>query len=181
MSSSCVIDWPLVADFATVFVGIGALLTAYWSFKLSTNALDTQTRHNRLTQQPYPYLAVGDYEERLFVKFVNDGVGPFIIKSVQVCMANECKNDLISWMEPPPEGIAWVDFVSTFVGRALRPGSEIVLLALEGNPGESDFIEFRDDCRRRLSRLTVHLDYTDSYEHEYPTYHRVLEWFGRDK
>jgi hypothetical protein len=173
--------WSSIIDIATLLTGAGATLTAYFSWKISRRALTVQDHHNRLTQRPYPFLALADYEEKLRVKFVNDGSGPFIIKRVRVCRGNECKNDLLAWMEAPPEGIFWKSYTSMFEGRALLPNNEIILLELEGKPSDINFVQFRDQCRERLRHLRVLLEYTDSYGQKYDLYTRDLEWFGRDK
>ena len=161
--------------------GVGATLTALFSWRLGKKALELQDEHNKMTLKPIPAVALADYEGQLRVKFVNDGAGPFIIKSVQVCRFNEMKNDLISWMPEPPGDLYWSNFTSFFEKRAFLPNNEIILLDLQGDPDDSDFAEFRDRCRILLGKMRVILEYTDLYGKTYPKYLRELDWFERNK
>lgn len=174
-------NWSVIVDVATILTGLGATATAYFSWKLSQKALQIQERHNRLTLRPIPFLAFADYEETLRVKFRNEGAGPYIVKSLRVCRGNECKKDLIAWMDTPPEGIYWYGFTSIFEGRAVLPNNELILLELRGNIDSPNFARFRDSCRDKLSSLRVLLEYTDIYGSTFELYLRSLDWFARDK
>ena len=169
-----------VVDFATLVTGVGAVLTAYYSWQLSKKALAIQDKHNKLSLTPYPFVTFSDYEDRIGVKFINDGNGAFLVKRIWVCRGNDVKSDILSWMPKPPQGLSWTDFTSAFEGRALRPESELILLSLKGDPDDYNFMAFRDICRHRLSKLTVYLEYTDLYKQSYPIYSRSLKWFSRD-
>ena len=173
--------WAAILDIATILTGVGATVTAFYSLRLSGKALSVQDNHNKLSLKPIPYVAMADYEHFIRVKFVNDGAGPFIIKSIQVCLNNDVYSDLISWMPYPPDGISWTSFTSNFKERALLPNNDIILLELTGDPTNTVFCAFRDVCREKLSLLRIILEYTDIYGQTFPKYHHELAWFGRDK
>ena len=181
MSSNDFSWFSTAADLASAMTGVVALWVAYKSIKISSKSLEIQERHNQLTLKPIPFVSLADYEDMIRVKFTNDGAGPFIIKRVSVCLGNDSKNDLISWMDSPPEGIFWSSFTSLFQERALLPNNDIILLELNGDSGDRNFIKFRDDCRRKMSRLRIILEYTDIYNCKFKPYHRSLDWFARDK
>ena len=173
--------WSSWVDLATVVLSVCAVATAYFSWKLSEKSLAAQEKHNRLSLRPIPYIALADYEHLLRVKCVNDGAGPYIIKSVQVARGNDVRSDVISWMESPPDGIFWSSFTSNFLNRGVLPNNEVILLELEGDPKQPDFVKFRDDCRLGLSKLRIILEYTDIYEDTFPKHFRALDWFARKK
>lgn len=67
-------------------------------------------------------LAVGDYENRIYVKIQNNGVGPLIVKGVVIEGAMEPEKPLINAMpELPPKAI-WTNFVEEISGRSVPPG-----------------------------------------------------------
>ena len=173
--------WSNWIDIATVVLSLGAVATAYFSWKLGEKSLAAQEKHSRLSLRPIPYVALADYESFLRVKFVNDGAGPYIIKSIQVARGNEFKSDLISWMNSPPDGLFWSVFTSNFQDRGVLPNNEVILLELQGDENDPTFVTFRDECRLRLSQLRVILEYTDIYGDAFPKQFRNLDWFARDK
>lgn len=171
----------LYVDIATIVTGIAATVTAFVSLHLSRKALVVQETHNKLSMRPIPFLALADYENTLRVRFLNDGAGPFIVIKVEVFSGSICKNDLISWMDTPPKGLHWSNFTSLLKGRAVLPNNELFLLELKGDDQDPNFANFRDQCRDLLANLTVKLTYTDSYNTNFPTYERSLDWFAREK
>ena len=175
------IIWSNVIDVATIVLSLGAVATAYFSWRIGKESLVAQERHNRRSLRPIPYIALADYEHYLRVNLVNDGAGPYIVKSLKVEKDNICKNDVISWMDSPPDDIFWSNFTSQFFDRGVLPNNHITLLELRGDPSDSQFVEFRDKCRLSLSKLRVTLKYTDIYDEALPEIIREFDWFARDK
>lgn len=174
-------DISAIAAAGSAIAAALAVAVAYWSVRLSSKTLSTQERHNHLTVRPIPFLGLADYDDMLRVKISNDGSGPLIIKEVSVKdSAGTSNSDVISWMPPLPDGMHWSQFTSHIVDRAFLPGSELILLQLEGDPEEERFSQFRRECRQTLARLTVQLRFTDVYENNFDPYSRTMDWFARD-
>ena len=53
------------------------------------------------------------------------------------------------------------------------------MLELEGQSENENFAKFRDECRRRLSNITLTIEYTDIYGTKAQVTKRNLNWFGR--
>ncbi len=71
------------------------------------------------------------------------------------------------------------NFAGNTAGRALSPGSEIILLELAEHEGEFGFAACRDLVRAALAPLTVNVEYTDVYNTTMPPLRKPLAWFGR--
>jgi hypothetical protein len=136
-----------IAAVANVVVAAIALLVAAISIVLSLCTLLIQKRHNRLSVKPLPFIAVADYEDRLWVKLVNNGSGPLIVKSTNVIGTNKSSEGVISFMPPMPPNLAWKSFTSGMKDRSILPGKELFFMDLAGNPSDPEYITFRDLCR----------------------------------
>jgi hypothetical protein len=170
-----------IAAVANVVVAAIALFVAAISIFLSWHTLLIQKRHNRLSVRPLPFIAVADYEDRLWVKLVNNGSGPLIVKSTNVTGANERNEDIISFMPRMLPNLAWKTFTSGMKDRSIMPGKELFFIDLEGNPLDPEYIAFRDRCREELSALSVTISYTDIYGDKFEPANRQLDWFARNK
>lgn len=159
-----------------------ALVVAYWSVRLSSQALSSQERHNHLTVRPIPFVGLADFNYMTGVKVTNDGSGPLIIKCISVTdRTGASYPDVLSWMPPLPDGLHWSQFTSHIINRAVLPASELILLQLEGDPEEERFADFQKECRKVLAGLTVQFWYTDVYENIFAPYSREMNWFARER
>ena len=170
-----------IPEAANVVIALLALIVAATSIFLTWRSLKGQERHNRLSVTPMPQIAVGDYENSLFVRIDNNGPGPLIIKDLEVLGGVKKAGDIISLMPALPSGMAWRDYVSGLAGRAIEQGSSLVLISLSGDPEEKSFSDARDICRLSLAKLTVRLTYTDVYGSSFDPCERALTWFARSK
>jgi hypothetical protein len=170
-----------IAAVANVVVAAIALIVAAISIFLSWRTLLIQKRHNQLSVKPLPFIAVADYEHRLWVKLVNNGSGPLIVKTTKVTDTNKCCEGVISFMPTMPSTLAWKSFTSGMRDRSLLPGKELFFIDLEGNPSDPAYIAFRDQCRNSLSTLSVTISYTDIYGDKFEPAIRQLDWFARNK
>ncbi|MFM9888490.1 MAG: hypothetical protein ACKVQT_36155 [Burkholderiales bacterium] len=161
----------IAATFAVVVSGI-AVCVSYLTLK-------HQQRHNVLSVRPIPIVTVADYEDAIRVKVRNHGSGPMLVKRVQVVDGTSVKESLVEWMPDLPDNILWGNFVGPVSDRSLLPGSEMVLLELNGDHEDKAFRSVRDTVRKALAPLTVVVTYTDIYESSLDPYMKDLTWFGR--
>ena len=167
-----------VAAIASAAMALLALIVSIISLVVAFRAAHLQRRHNRLSVTPIPEVTVADFENCLRVKLRNHGSGPLIIKSLRVTGYNGDHEKLVDALPELP-GRDWTNFCGTVDGRALLPGSEIILLELEEEDGEIGFGSVRDLARKGLAMAVVSVRYSDIYCSPFSTYRKSLEWFGR--
>jgi len=154
-----------------LFVSVVSLAVACWTAHV-------QRRHNKLTVRPLPEVTVADFENLVRVKLRNHGSGPLLIRSFRVAGFNGNQETLVDAVPALP-GRPWTNFSGKIDGRALLPGSEIVLLELVEDKGELGFRGHRDLARKALALATITLEYSDVYESSFEAYSKSLQWFGR--
>lgn len=176
----------LVSNSALVTAGtaIAALFISFLSIVLTTLNLWMQRTHDRKSVLPIGHIVVGDYEEDIFVRLRNDGIGPLIIENVTVYRTDEqsdSKNSIIDFMPELPGKYAWTTFVRDVKGRALSPKDQLTLIELKGEPTYEDFEASKGIVRRVLSGLSVMVNCRNIYNERMPTISRQLDWFGRSQ
>lgn len=80
-----------------------------------------------------------------------------------------------------PAGVLWTNFAGPISDRSLLPGSEIILLQLDGEQENGAFAQGRANVRAALAPLQVTVEYTDIYESTFKKYAKELSWFDRHK
>ena len=71
-------------DLITSWTAIFAVLASAVSFTIAAINMMMQRKHNRKSVLPIGHISVGDYENQIFVRLWNYGIGPMIIKRVVV-------------------------------------------------------------------------------------------------
>jgi hypothetical protein len=165
------------ADIASVVIAFLAFIVACVSIWMSKNALHQQERHNVLSVKPIPFISFANYENLIRAKLINQGLGPLIVKRIEVTDGEKKENDVIKFMPLLPEGLFWSTYTSAFENRAMLPGGEIIFLEFKCSDHESE-IQFRDECRAILSKLTITCFYEDIYGHKGKPCSRSGEWFS---
>lgn len=193
MTFSIIID-QIIADpakiaaataVASLIIATCAVVLSVISTIIAVQMLRSQRKHNRLTVRPLAFVAGVDYENKVAVRIWNNGIGPMIIRSVQLMPDNPKAQHLIERMPELPDGFYWSAYSTQLDNRALRPGDRITLLQLDDTAYADDrntftsFEDFRNEVRRILSAITVVVEYTDVYGHKMPATMRRLDWFGR--
>jgi hypothetical protein len=143
--------------------------------------LAKQDRHNRLSVKPFPFIAIADRPELIRVKLANYGAGPMIIQDVSVSDGTKSLPTLLKWMPELPPQLDWSSVTSAMKGRSVLPEHEVILLELGGEVTDPVFVKVRDQCRRRMAKLTVTCTYSDIYEQPYDPYRRELDTFASPK
>lgn len=167
MSPEILQSW-LALIVATVSIGI-----AFYGVKL-------QHRNILLSVRPLPYISCADYENLLWVKIRNDGVGPLLIKAVHFNREEAIDEfaDLVSYMPKLPPGLFWSKFSSGLV-RTVPLGGDLPLLEFALDPAKPTQARFRDRCRAELQRIEVIVEYTDMHGSAFVPVSRNLDWFKR--
>ena len=168
----------------TALTAIAALFVSFLSIVLTTVSLWMQRTHNRKSILPIGYIAVGDYEDDIFVRLRNDGNGPLIVENMTVFPTgkqDEYKSSIIAFMPDLPGDHPWTTFVSNIKGTAISPEGHITLIELKGSPDEKDFEAAKEIVRRELCLLSVTVTYRNVYNDRMPLISRRLDWFQRSE
>ncbi len=165
---------------SAVLAGVACLIS-FVSLYVSHRTAKHQETHDRMSVRPLVYVAVGDYENRIYVKIQNNGVGPLILSHITIEGAAEPNKPLIEAMPELPPKAAWTNFVEDISGRSIPPGGEVFLIDLEEGSSASRayFTLARDKVRLALGTLAVKVEYTDVYDQWLPPAVRKLNWFHR--
>jgi hypothetical protein len=169
-------------DLVVAGTAISALFVSLISIVLAVCSMKMQRTHNRKSVLPIGHISVGDYENLIFVRLENKGVGPLLIKKLSVAKQGDDRQQsgaLIDFMPDLPDGICWSTFVVNLPGHVISPGKEISLVLLEGDPDDAKFNDARRLTRNALSVLNIKLEYVDVYEKKMPVVARDLSWFAR--
>lgn len=170
-----------IAAIGSAVLAAVACVISFISLYVAHRTGKHQEKHDRMSVRPLAYIAVGDYENRVYVKLQNNGVGPLIVMSVTIEGAAEPGQPLIHAMPELPPKAAWTNFVEEISGRSVPPGGELFLVDLEVGSSASHayFTLARDKVRLALGRLTVKVEHTDVYDQQLPVAVRRLDWFHR--
>lgn len=170
-------------------ISIFSLVTSVVAIIISINTYRSQKEHNKNSVRPILNIVLGDYEDDLYVRVDNNGVGPAIITAIScINTKTEGKKSSTSLVELVPysatvkrmnsESIAdlrtYTDFVEDIAGRTISPDHSIVLLRME-NPSKKQRLVLRDF----LKDCYVEIHYTDIYNSDPWTSKRSLDFFGR--
>jgi hypothetical protein len=169
-------------DLITSWTAILAVLASAASFIIAAVSMRVQRIHNRESVLPIGNVGAGDYENEIFVRIWNYGVGPMIIKKVVVERKGDVEQPrpaIVDFMPKLPGNYLWSTFVRDISDRAIPATDHISLISLEGDEGNRDFVAARETVRKALSGLTVKVEYEDVYGENMPPAVRSLEWFGR--
>lgn len=165
-------------DLVTAGMAILAVFVSSLSVILAVCNMVIQRSHNRKSVLPIGHISVGDYENDIFVRLRNDGIGPMIIERLSVSQptSSDTKDALIHCM---PDGILWSTFVEDVSGRAISAKEYITLVQLEGETKDPRFAKTKQNVRKTLSGLTVKVEYKNIYGERMSPAIRNLSWFGR--
>ncbi len=156
---------------------------------ISINTYRSQKEHNKNSVRPILNIVLGDYEDDLYVRVDNNGVGPAIVSSINcTCsyfhelMSANSLVDLIPYkatVQGKNSGAtanmhSFTDFVEDITGRTIPPGGSITLLRIE-NPKREQLLAFRN----LLKKCSVEIGYTDIYSSKPWECKRSLDFFGR--
>lgn len=144
--------WDIVISIISIVVAACSIIISL-IFGLS------QRRHNRNSVRPIAEIRTGNYYGHIFVNLENRGTGPLIIKKLICRNATEEKTNLIDFMNDLP--ISFVTYKSGVLnGSTIAINKEFVLIELK----YTNFNKCEaDEVKRRLSDITIEVEYTDIY------------------
>lgn len=172
-----------IAAIGSAVLAAGACLISLISLYVAYRTGKHQAKHDRMSVRPLAYIAVGDFENRVYVKIQNNGIGPLIVERIVVDGAPDPAKPLINAMPELPPGAAWTNFVEDISGRSVPPGGEVFLVDLEEGSSVSrdSFALARNMVRLALGHLTIRAEHTDVYDQHLPVAVRKLNWFHRHR
>jgi hypothetical protein len=166
-----------------------ALSVAVVSIVFTYIQVKIQRTHNKKTVKPIGRIRIGDYQNNIYVKVENNGVGPLIIKQILIkSKSSQTTKSLIDILPTDlAKRITWTNFTSHYEGRTIIPGQLLELIVWTINSsyeGKSDVIEKdRNDLRKALKEISVSITYTDIYEKEDFVHElssaEFSSWYGR--
>jgi hypothetical protein len=165
----------------TAWTAIAALFVSSLSIVLAVGNFVMQRRHNRKSVQPIGHISVGDYENQIFVRLRNDGVGPMVVKNVVVRNREngETKESIIDFMPTLPGDYQWTTFIREMRGRAISANDYLTLILLEGGVQDRRFVSSRQIVRKLVSILSIEVTYENIYGELMEPASRNLDWFAR--
>ncbi len=170
-------------DYSGITLSVVSLLIAVISLFIALKTLLIQKRHNIKSIRPIIDILVGDYEDDIYVKLRNNGMGPAVIDELlceysgSMPMLKMKTTSLIEILKNPGTSSSTVEVFTTFVedvkGRTLPPNGEIVLVQLK-NGNLSDNVALR----LVLKDVDIQVKYRDIYDQTFQG-ERKLSFFGR--
>ncbi|MBC3242239.1 hypothetical protein HU723_23950 [Pseudomonas lurida] len=167
-------DWISVN--ADKIIAISAVLVSLISLGLAMRTLSMQKTHNKLSIRPIAHFAKGDYEDCVFVKLKNYGLGPLIITGFDVSKEKSKFKRLIDSFGGVAAAIAWDNFTDDIEGRVLAPQNELTLIQVSFKTGQDDI---RRAIRKSLAKTLLTVQYKCIYGDQQPEVQEKLEWFAR--
>lgn len=170
-------------------IAISSIVLSLVAIIISIITFRSQKEHNKNSVRPILNIVFGDYEDDIYVRVDNNGVGPAIIKKIECSYCAEVNKvaekslvDLISHWKSSQKNEEYLsetldcftDFVEDIANRTIAPGHQIVLLQL-ADPAHGQRIELR----RFLREVNVKISYTDIYNSKPWECSRAGDFFGR--
>lgn len=167
-------DWfgnnaQFIIAMSAIIISIISLFVAVWS-------LYSQKKHNQLSVKPIAHFSKGDYENQIFVRIKNYGLGPLIINKFEITRDNQLFKRLIDSFDEIDTPFVWDTFTDDIEGRVLAPQKEFTLIQGSFEP-EQNYI--REEIRSLLSKTTLTIHYKCVYDKEQPSVTEQLDWFSR--
>ncbi len=170
----CILNW--IGENAGIIIAIAAVATSVISLVVAIKALKIQRKHNGMSVKPIAHFSVGDYENCIFVKLKNYGIGPLIIESFEV-YKNETKYlSVIDSLGDLSPHITWDTFTGSIHEKVLSPDKEFVLL--KGSFDENQK-QMKQAIRKSLAETKAVIKYKDIYNQSQPTLTEEFTWFAR--
>lgn len=161
-----VINMPI--DNAGKVIVIGTLITALISIILAIITFRMQKQHNIKSVKPIGYIEMNYKEDNFYVRIVNNGIGPLLIKKLIVLTSKKDIDDYAKieekdWQQYPSKNLIdiipteitdkisyWENRTTGTVNRAIKPGDELYLLRLmkphNNQEGVADLINYLKNC-----------------------------------
>jgi len=164
-------------------IAVLALVTSIVSILYTAKSLKIQREHNFKSVKPIAHIDLGDYETDIYIKITNNGIGPLIIKNVQITNGTISSENLIDIL---PENIRlntlWNTFSAKIITQSIRVDNHLFLLQKKfpnDNSISPEQESLRTELREALKHIIIKIEYTDIYEVNKYITTKDLAWFGR--
>lgn len=168
------IDW--ISQNTQTIIAICAIIVSIISLTVAIIALATQRKHNKLSVKPIPHFSKGDYEDHIFVKIKNYGLGPLQIENFEIKKDKSTFKRLIDSFGGLASQITWETFTDDIEGRVLAPQKEFVLIQASFTAEQN---EIRQAIRKSLAKTTLTIESSCVYNEKQPEVKEELTWFAR--
>ncbi|MCW4017008.1 MAG: hypothetical protein NWF06_11615 [Candidatus Bathyarchaeota archaeon] len=176
-------------------IALCAFVVSIVSIVFTIIQVQLQRTHNKKTVKPIGRIRIGDYQNNIYVKIENNGVGPLIVRQIQI--KREKLQTTESFIDILPadltKRITWTNFTGSYEGRTIIPGQSLELIVWTINDSykkitdelerETIINQDRSDLRKSLKKVSVSITYTDIYEKEEfkqeLTNKEFNDWYGR--
>ena len=184
----------LINIIAAIFIAIGTLLTAiiaFFALRVSRNSIDLakqtfymQEEHNLKSVKPIGDIVTGNYADDIYVKIVNNGIGPLIITKFRVIDYNANGKNYENLIDTIPNSILnkivfWRDGIRGTENRALKAGDELFLLRLttkQRKQSKEGVIELKE----YLKKVALEWTYEDIYENPTIKNEKRISFWGEE-
>lgn len=170
-----------VSAMASAIIALVALVASFLAIRISGRTLSAQRAHNVLSVRPMPLVLTADNEDRITIALRNNGVGPMLIKTLQVEGGTAPRSFVRECLPALPDGLSWSTYAGKIDGYSLGVGEQVVLLELSGVEADPKYSAFRDECRRLLASLKIKITYSDVYGTSFAPHEQSLAWYGRER
>lgn len=146
---------------------------------LAVHRLETQ--REREFVRPFANLDSGDYEDNIYVKIQNVGLGPMVITKCECYSALEPTKktaDLVKLM-PGLGGYPWKTFTIGGPPNVIPRDGESILIQLTPKGEEKEFAPLRTQVRRALRDIVVEVHYEDMFGNAMKPAVAALSGFSR--
>jgi hypothetical protein len=157
-------------------ISISAIIISIISLFVTIFALYFHRKHNQLSVKPIAHFSKGDYEDQIFVKIKNYGLGPLIIDRFEINRGNQSFQRLIDSLGEQSSSIVWDTFTDSLDGRVLAPQKEFILM--QGS-FELEQNNIRMGIRRLLAQTSLTIHYKCIYGKKQSPVTEQLDWFSR--
>lgn len=150
------------------------------SLLYTSESLQIQREHNYKSVKPIASIDLGDYENDIYVKITNNGIGPMIIKEASMSKGDIKSENLIELLpETIKYNVTWDTFSSDIRQHSIKVDGCIYWLRKKFDVTDQNDSNLRRALREELKKITIKVQYTDIYEKNHYEIERDLKWFER--
>lgn len=172
--------WNYLVNNPEVATAIGtffSIITAMAALTLSFWGLSSQRKHNRLSLCPKANFVFGNFEDSIFVKLNNSGMGPLIVKDHYVLFEEKKYTCFYSAIIDLFPTTTFVNYSEPINGMVIAPGVDIPLIEYGVEESSDIDIMTRDKLRDCLYKTEFVIEYWDLYMKNQPCIRRNGRWF----
>ena len=165
-----ILSYPELIPLLALLVSIISIFIGFLGFLL-------QRKHNRLSVRPFGVFEMYSGKERLHIFLKNSGIGPMIIKSVEIIDNNGVKKDELMEIICPSNINCLIASFKGLKDHVVSAGESEPLFIYDLDRENTEESKIRDEIQSKLKTLTLRLKYTDIYGIDQPDLNEKLGGF----